>query len=318
MRLAENRSVMRKNDSPRFLFVLLGACALLFQATPSLATSTAPPEPVCPVGFAPSATPAKGSASRAPANLPAIAVTPGGATGMRFGSSSPGQPDFRLIPDPASAGDLLLVPDAPLEPGVRYDLTVDYGCDGLEGLSSSLRFDAVKEVALPTQVGELAATAARYGEAFVLLTPTPEMAAFLSSARFEIRVEGAPWAVVPYGAASVERGQVELRVADLGGPELSSTLCEPGDEGIKRFDLELHAHVAGASTDPEPATLSGVPIDCTPPAADADADAAEPARGASDGGCSVALAPARRGGALSLSMLALASATLLRRRGGRR
>lgn len=258
--------------------------AALFVTTSASATSTAPPDATCSVRLAP--TGGRAEIVRVPANLPAIAVTPG--DDVALGAISLSDVDtFSRVTDGVTPGTTLLVLASPLAAGTRHRLQVDARCPAANHVERG-DFETTAEVPLPTRVGALAVDGpARYAEAHLALTPTPELEAFLPTTRVEVAVDGATWATTDYGAERAADHVIAIRVGARGGAEGSASLCADGEVGIKRVAIELRAHVAGASSDPEPARLEGVAVDCTRPAY-----ASEASQESSTSGCSAA-----RGGA---------------------
>jgi len=298
----------------------LAALAQLSVASAALATSTqAPGPPSCPVVFAPAAALTEDDPlSRIPANAPAIAVVPREATNLVPVNMTPDDlRGFTVVPDPASPESMLILPSTPFEAGVRYELALRFQCETYKD-QTLLAFDSSKEVPLPTRVGTLAAQPPTYGHATLLLTPTDELAAFLPVTRFEIRLRGGVWSTLPYGQAVLGDRKVSLEIANLGGEGNRTELCAVGEVGIRPLDVEVRAHVAGATTDPEPTTIGTAAIDCTRPA-HYDRDPTSSA--ADDGGCSAASGSSSRaagGGALVALVVGVAGLGRRRRyRGGR-
>jgi hypothetical protein len=243
-----------------------------------------------------------------PANIPAVVAFPTGTTITSFALSNV-QPalanTFESQTDPRYGGARLFVPSAPLPVGQKLTLTFDVTCSG--GLASSMdaTFDTVETVALPTQIGvaKMQPRGATDGDV-IELQPTDALAKFLPVTMFELRARGATAALGVYGGAHFQDGRVLIGVP----PSMLAVLpvCAPGEVSSKSERMDLAAHIAGATSDPEPVTID-VPITCgasaTQPPSDAGVDDAVDDTG---GGCTLSAQRSEARSVSSALMLMLA------------
>jgi hypothetical protein len=272
-----------------WLAVLAG---LLASRTAAATEPSVPPTPDCNVETAPN-----GDQSQVPSNAPAVIVraNPFRAT---FALSSveldgPEPITTALTRDPEVPDQYLVVLSHELVAQSVYTLTYASRCtadDGSEVRATSVQpsFRAGPATSLPTSVGTVTVKQARSGSPLtttLALTLTPELTAYLPVTRFTLVSDGHAWSPSKYGALSTEGASATLDyTVDTGCFSSSSTLCimeldsptpSPTSQGgvctttstAQWVQFELHAHVAGAASDPTPLAFEA-PIDCsggTPP-----------------------------------------------------
>ena len=264
-----------------------------------------------------------------PANIPAFVVddysspySSAGLTATVALKASTATPSLELeaMPDPRASGVTLLVPKAKagFEIGSIYSLGYTVTCSNPNATTTpegTLSFKASAAVPLPTRIGVVRELA----DGRAVITPSPELAAYLQTTRFEVLVDGQSAGATRYGLAEGGELDVFMRPAyvSIGGAATEETLpvCK-NSVGVEKHDVKLVAHVAGAATDPEPLDLS-LSVDCastkTTYLPDGGGDDRGATGGSDGGGCAVS-----GGGPLGrIAMffgLGAAVAVLLRRR----
>lgn len=242
-----------------------------------------------------------------PANLPALLALDTSSPGLkatvaitlkRGAAASGGAFDLDAIPDPRATGVTLFVPKAKatFEVGAAYSLSTTTTCSSSSGLppaDESRTFTATAAVPLPTRIGSVRELA----DGRAMITPSQELAAYLTTTQFEVSVDGQSVGATRYGLAEVQGAELQLALSSfyvwIGGATTvggAISVCKDGFIGKEKHDVTLVAHVAGAETDPEPLH---VPLSATcsaPASAEALPDAGADDRGApggDGGGCAV-------------------------------
>ncbi len=208
--------------------------------------------PVCQPG-ATLSLPAQGAV---PANVPALVLRPETYSLLRQGESAPrllradGRPVATTIPALTRPQDpLLLVPEAPLEPGETYRVEALSGCPYTEGsLAVQATFTAGPALPLPTATGTLRVETVAQGmlevahgsrctlpvdAAFVRFhfTPAPELVPFLPWVQWRLEVDGHTWATARYGSLGAQGA-------------LAPPTAEERWYGARRL-LQVHADCSG-------------------------------------------------------------------------
>lgn len=233
---------------------------------------------------------------KVPANLPAFVVSESGSPGLTSTvilepSAAIPSPELEAIPDPRAPGVTLFVPKtkAAFELGPVYSVGYTVTCSNPNTVTppeATWSFVAAAPVALPTRIGAVRELA----DGRAVITPTAELAAYLSTTRFETFIDGRPVGGSPYGVVRGAELDVALRSADVGIGNLATAggVVPPVCKGEKHA-VRLVAHVAGAETDPEPLDLS-LSLFCTTTPASYLPDGGGDDRGAfggEGGGCAV-------------------------------
>jgi hypothetical protein len=193
-----------------------------------------------------------------------------------------------LTRDPDVSDQYLVVLSHELAAQSVYTLTYASRCTADDG--SEVRAPSVQSVfrtgavtSLPTSVGTVTVKQATSGSPLattIALTLTPELTAYLPVTRFTLVSDGHAWPPSKYGAFATEGASATLDYTlDTGCFSSSSTLCimeldsptpsATSQGGVcttkstaQSVQFELHAHVAGAASDPAPLAFEA-PIDCS-------------------------------------------------------
>jgi uncharacterized protein (TIGR03382 family) len=236
--------------SRRLLSVVVVAASIVV-ATPAAATSEATP-PHCYVESFPSAI------TTIPANAPALLLRDASVDAIATVTGQLMKADGATTQLTAinDRRETLVLPLGGLEAGRGYDLLVAIQCSvpNPGATPPSVRIVASEPVPLPSQVGTLRMSGSAF-DTTVIVDPSPELKAYLPVSVMTLTLDGAFDSVPLFGPAY----PTVTFAAVLGNT------CR-GPDGILRggkrtANLSVSAHVAGAATDPEPATLNQE-VDC--------------------------------------------------------
>lgn len=224
-----------------------------------------------------------------PANAPALLVLDSSSQAVATLQGSLSTADGTVITLPAATADgnlpagttdgkrskILTLP--PLKPGRTYDVAVALSCSAPHTVPSTVRsrFIASEASPLPTRTGTLRTE--ENNPLRFLLDPSQELAAYST-------VSTLTWAVGATNQGTL-RGPVDPK--KISFEPLLGAACFRSDgsrlTGKTTTIVSLSAHVAGATSDPQPATLD-VPVDCPLPAqTDGSSDANRGCRVSADG-----------------------------------
>lgn len=287
----------------RALVALLSSAALVTLALPASATTEAP-SPRCGVRVLPSAI------TTIPANAPALLFLDDSHAAVATVSSWLATPDGEGVSLPGPTTDALGTPIIPLTPGLEagrtYDLRVAMQCSVPSTVPVQVsRFVGAEAMALPTLVGSLRSSAGT-DMATIEVEPSRELAAYLPVSIVTLSVNG----IVQHRVVgATDPTTLSLDTQTAGACRDSATGELRG--GIGTADVTVTAHVAGAASDPRPATTR-ILVDCDAIASRL-APSPEPA-GGSSGGCSASRARASGPGANAWALIGLALVALVKLR----
>jgi hypothetical protein len=252
---------------PRFASFAAVVAGGLFASTSARAEAGRAP-PRCEVALAPR------NGIVVPANVPALVATPtifaegaqrvtittlvavdGSAAGTSLASSFEPRLDTRAI------GATLFVATSPPPAGSMYEAVLAIDCAGVD-TTSTVRFATTEPSPLPTAMGSISTRAGEAeSSAEILIDATPELLAFLPVTMFEIETRLGRVVAAGYGDAQLADGKRVSVKTPPSFPYPLDTLCAERERGTYIESMSLHAHVAGAETDP-PAAAFDIAITC--------------------------------------------------------
>ena len=216
-----------------------------------------------------------------PRNAPALpyVASSGGSTTMRLLDSTNTEVATSLSTDSWWPYGSLLAPTGPLAVGTGHHLAYVETCTMLGASPNGSRsFGVGPATPLPTKLGTLHGANWKVGplqvatssgscfssiEAVTIdlrLTPSTELAAYAALTGYKLRVDGAPARNAYYGYGTTDAHGIALfRVHAACGQRNGA---EDNGVTLGEHDIELSAHVAGATTDPPP-VVTRLRFSCT-------------------------------------------------------
>ncbi len=236
----------------------------------------------------------------------------------------------------------LLQPSAPLAPGESYRILVPSDVDA--GAPSVIHFTAAAAAPLPstapsvTIASKLTSAWAQGGSGCtseaaavgveLAFQPSAELQPYIALLRWTTTIDGAPWATSLYGTTS--SGGTGNDAWDRGYPQANRVyaFCEASQTTIGQghHTIAVTAHVAGATTDPPPATLevdfvcppaspqSPSPTSSLPSPTSPSPTSPSPTSSSPRGGCSTGSSTLSAGRSLVFGLVLVPAAVCVRRR----
>lgn len=249
-----------------FVSVVLHVCVLLFAPSALAEAGRAPPR--CEAMALPR------YSTVVPANVPALVAmqtaTAEGSQRVTLTSfavidgaptETPSADAFERSSDGRISGVTSFAPKAPLPADTAFEATFAVDCAGID-TTTTARFTTGGPKDLPTTIGTVTTRAGDAPQGIELLVDaTPELLAFLPVTMLEIETRVGFVLVASYGQAQPADGdRVRVRTPAVFPLEL----CAANDVGSHVEAMSLHAHVAGATSDPPPVAFD-VAIGCERP-----------------------------------------------------
>lgn len=229
---------------------------------------------------------------------------------------------FTVRPDPRMPTAFWLTPATPLDAYSSRSVSISFACsnakEGLnfgrdERVTRTVHIATAAASPFPAHVGQFSMPRDEFDRRLIIIKPSPELAPFAGTTLYELRVDGRTSLYLPYGfglpdgEGTTSDGFLEIFASYLKSPTPNPPLCSSARSRLGT--IELHAHIAGADVEPEPAVLEKVEIDCSWGHGGGEMygqpiEGAEPSE-STDGGCSVVSSSASVGARYALVWLAI-------------
>jgi hypothetical protein len=237
-----------RNGAGRLSLAALVGVAFFVAAESSSRAESAPLPTVCEMVLAP-------DGDSIPANAPALVARQrrSNATIMtiKVVADPPWPGTFTFVDDDRHIGAKLLVPSEALPAGTEMTVELALDCGNLTGTAKTT-FTPADPAPLPTTIG--------VGKGIAKIEPSAELVKFLPVTKLEAKIGDTVYGLTSYGELAVDgNGLLDVPIGNVP----TGVLCADDERSDKTMPIELHAHVAGATEDPELIVVD-VAVTCRP------------------------------------------------------